>query len=86
VLRDCPCRLAGLPTDLPAIPTLVAVAQLGKRRAGEGRVSPYLEDLLQGCQGLILIALARRLGQAIVLPLKGARRFIQIRFSWRNPR
>ncbi|TMV93524.1 error-prone DNA polymerase [Thioclava sp. BHET1] len=56
VLRDCPVEWLALPTDLAAYQRLSRLLTLGKRRAGKAECYLDLEDLQQGCQGMILIA------------------------------
>ncbi|MCF3974849.1 error-prone DNA polymerase [Paracoccus salsus] len=75
VLRDCPVEFLALPTDLPAWQRLSRLLTLGKRRAEKGDCALMLEDLVQGCRGMVLIALppADDPGQALA-PLRMLRR------------
>jgi len=87
VLRDCPVDWLALPTDLPAYQRLSRLLTLGKRRAGKAECHLDLEDLLQGCQGLILIALPPSdLSQALSPIQKLARRYPRSVFLGATPR
>ena len=57
VLRDCPVEWVALPTDIAAYRRLSRLLTVGKRRAGKAECHLDLNDLKQGCQGMILIAL-----------------------------
>ncbi|WP_339115156.1 error-prone DNA polymerase [Thioclava sp. GXIMD2076] len=57
VLRDDPVEWVALPTDLAAYQRLSRLLSLGKRRAGKGECHLELADLLEHCEGVILIAL-----------------------------
>ncbi|SNR87494.1 error-prone DNA polymerase [Puniceibacterium sediminis] len=56
-LRDCPVDWIALPTDRAAYERLSRLLTRGKRRADKGECHLDLADLLEGCQGMILIAL-----------------------------
>ena len=87
VLRDCPVDWLALTTDLPAYQRLSRLLTLGKRRAGKAECHLDLEDLLQGCQGLILIALPPSdLSQALSPIQKLARRYPRSVFLGATPR
>ncbi|PTX04596.1 error-prone DNA polymerase [Pararhodobacter aggregans] len=73
VLRDSPVEWIALPTDLAAYQRLTRLLTLGKRRAGKGECHLDRADLLEGGEGLILIALARDL-QAAAADLQTFRR------------
>ena len=57
VLADCPVEWLALPTDRTAYHRLSRLLTLGKRRAEKGQCHLELRDLVEGCQGMILIAL-----------------------------
>jgi len=57
VLRDTPVELVALPTDRAAWQRLSRLLTLGKRRADKGECHLDLADVIDGAQGLILIAL-----------------------------
>ncbi len=57
VLRDCPVDWIALPTDRAAYHRLARLLTLGKRRADKGDCHLSRADLLDGCRGMILIAL-----------------------------
>jgi error-prone DNA polymerase len=57
VLRDCPVHWIALPQDRAAYQRLARLLTLGKRRAEKGACDLDLSDLLDGCTGMILIAL-----------------------------
>ncbi|QDY68238.1 error-prone DNA polymerase [Qingshengfaniella alkalisoli] len=57
VLRDSAVEWVALPTDKPAYQRLTQLLTLGKRRAGKGGCHLDLADILDGCDGMILIAL-----------------------------
>ena len=59
VLRDSPVEWVALPTDLAAYQRLTRLLTLGKRRAEKGECHLDLADVLDGCKGMILIALPR---------------------------
>ncbi|PYC47289.1 error-prone DNA polymerase [Litorivita pollutaquae] len=67
VLRDCPVDWLALPTDHAAYQRLSRLLTLGKRRAGKAECHLDQADLVQGCQGMIMIALPPPdLAQALV--------------------
>lgn len=57
VLQDSAVEWLALPTDMAAYRRLSRLLTLGKRRAGKGECLLELQDLLDGCAGMILIAL-----------------------------
>ncbi|WP_241648321.1 error-prone DNA polymerase [Paenirhodobacter populi] len=57
VLRDSPVEWLALPTDRAAWHRLSRLLTLGKRRAEKGDCILTQADLLDGCRGMILIAL-----------------------------
>ncbi|MCV2867494.1 error-prone DNA polymerase [Defluviimonas sp. WL0002] len=57
VLTDSPVEWIALPTDRPAYHRLCRLLTLGKRRTEKGACLLNLPDLLEGCRGMILIAL-----------------------------
>ncbi len=57
VLRDSPVHWLALPTDRAAYHRLSQLLTLGKRRAEKGDCALTQRDLLEGCAGMILIAL-----------------------------
>lgn len=57
VLRDCAVEWIALPTDRAAYERLSQLLTLGKRRAAKADCHLDLTDLVQGCQGIILIAM-----------------------------
>ncbi|WGT50872.1 error-prone DNA polymerase [Thioclava nitratireducens] len=57
VLSDCPVEWVALPTDRAAYHRLSQLLTRGKRRAGKGECHLTRADLLEGCAGMILIAL-----------------------------
>ncbi len=57
VLRDSAVDWIALPKDRPAYSRLTRLLTLGKRRAEKGQCHLDLPDLLEGCTGMILIAL-----------------------------
>jgi len=57
VLTDGPVDWVALPTDRAAWQRLSRLLTLGKRRAAKGACHLTLDDLAQGCAGMILIAL-----------------------------
>ncbi|KCV81673.1 DNA polymerase III subunit alpha [Actibacterium atlanticum] len=57
VLRDCPVDWIALPQDRAAYQRLTRLLTLGKRRAEKGGCHLGMTDLLNGCTGMILIAL-----------------------------
>lgn len=57
VLRDCPVDWIALPQDRPAYARLSRLLTLGKRRAEKGECHLDMSDILDGCAGIILIAL-----------------------------
>ena len=59
VLRDSPLDWVALPQDRPAYARLSRLLTLGKRRAEKGGCHLDMQDLLAGCEGVILIALPR---------------------------
>ena len=58
VLQDCAVEWLALPTDRAAYERLSQLLTLGKRRAPKGECHLLRADLLVGCRGMILIALA----------------------------
>lgn len=75
VLRDSPVHWVALPTDLAAYQRLTRLLTLGKRRAKKGECQLDLADLLEGCDGMILIALPGDLATAAPDLQKVRRRF-----------
>ena len=57
VLRDSPLDWIALPQDRPAYARLSRLLTLGKRRTGKGQCHLDIRDLLEGCAGIIFIAL-----------------------------
>ena len=57
VLRDSPLHWIALPRDRAAYQRLTRLLTLGKRRAAKGDCHLHLQDLIDGGEGLILIAL-----------------------------
>ncbi|ARO14872.1 error-prone DNA polymerase [Ketogulonicigenium robustum] len=57
-LSDSALEWLALPTDLEAYKRLTRLLTLGKRRAPKGECHLALQDILDGCEGMILIALA----------------------------
>jgi len=57
VLSDCPIEWLALPCDKPAYQRLSRLLSLGKSRSGKGECELRLDDLIQHCRGMILIAL-----------------------------
>ncbi|MCC0033345.1 MAG: error-prone DNA polymerase [Brucellaceae bacterium] len=57
VLRDSTAEWLALPTDLAAYRRLTRLLTLGKRRAEKGECHLDMADLLEGCEGMILIGL-----------------------------
>ena len=57
VLCDSPVDWIALPQDRPAYARLTRLLTLGKRRVGKGECQLDMRDLLDGCSGMILIAL-----------------------------
>ncbi len=57
VLTNSPVEWLALPTDRPAYHRLCRLLTTGKRRAAKGQCHLELKDLLEGCRGMILIAL-----------------------------
>ncbi|MFD1795573.1 error-prone DNA polymerase [Paracoccus aurantiacus] len=57
VLRDSPVDWIALPCDRAAYQRLCRLLTLGKRRAEKGECHLDLDDLLDGCEGMVLIAL-----------------------------
>jgi error-prone DNA polymerase len=60
VLRDSPVDWIALPQDRPAYARLSRLLTLGKRRAEKGDCLLDMQDVLDGCAGIILIALPDR--------------------------
>ena len=60
VLRDSPAHWLALPTDRAAYARLSRLLTLGKRRAEKGQCHLDLRDLLEGGEGMILIALPQK--------------------------
>ncbi|TCP19739.1 PHP domain-containing protein, partial [Rhodovulum adriaticum] len=69
VLRDCPVEWLALPTDRAAYQRLARLLTQGKRRAPKGECHLDLDDLEDGCRGMILIALPPRDFQQAFVPL-----------------
>ncbi|MGV8954225.1 MAG: PHP domain-containing protein, partial [Cypionkella sp.] len=59
VLTDCRVEWLALPTDREAYQRLSRLLTLGKRRAAKGECHLTRADLLEGCRGMILIALPK---------------------------
>ncbi|PIV75935.1 MAG: error-prone DNA polymerase [Rhodobacteraceae bacterium CG17_big_fil_post_rev_8_21_14_2_50_65_11] len=57
VLQDSPAHWIALPRDRAAYQRLTRLLTLGKRRAAKGDCHLHLQDLIDGGEGLILIAL-----------------------------
>ncbi|MGL4281786.1 MAG: error-prone DNA polymerase [Albidovulum sp.] len=57
VLSDCPADWVALPTDRAAYHRLCRLLTMGKQRTGKGECLLTLKDVLEGCRGMILIAL-----------------------------
>ncbi|MCK8484231.1 error-prone DNA polymerase [Aliiroseovarius sp. S2029] len=57
VLRDSTTHWVALPRDRAAYERLTRLLTLGKRRAEKGQCHLDLQDMLNGCRGMILIAL-----------------------------
>jgi len=57
VLQDSDAHWLALPTDRPAYARLSRLLTLGKRRAEKGQCHLYMDDLLEGGEGLTLIGL-----------------------------
>jgi len=57
VLEDSGIEWVALPRDRTAYQRLTRLLTLGKRRAKKGECTLLLQDLLEGCAGMILIAL-----------------------------
>lgn len=57
VLRNSPVDWIALPQDRPAYARLSRLLTLGKRRAQKGECHLDLADVLEGCAGIILVAL-----------------------------
>lgn len=64
-LRDSAVEWVALPTDKAAYQRLTRLLTLGKRRAGKGECHLDRADLLEGCRGMILIALPGDMASAI---------------------
>ncbi|MBL4768559.1 MAG: error-prone DNA polymerase [Rhodobacteraceae bacterium] len=60
VLRDSPVDWIALPQDRPAYARLSRLLTLGKRRATKGSCLLDMQDVLNGCAGIILIALPEK--------------------------
>ena len=60
VLRDSPVDWIALPQDRPAYARLSRLLTLGKRRAEKGDCLLDMQDVLEGCAGIILIALPEK--------------------------
>ncbi|WP_288995236.1 error-prone DNA polymerase [uncultured Gemmobacter sp.] len=75
VLRDSPVEWIALPVDLAAYQRLARLLTLGKRRAEKGECHLDCADLLEGCKGMILIALPGDLGAAASYIQKVRNRF-----------
>ncbi len=68
VLRDSPIDWIALPQDRPAYARLTRLLTLGKRRVQKGDCHLDMVDLLEGCTGIILLALPQApLGDSDVL-------------------
>ncbi len=59
VLQDSPVEWIALPCDRAAYARLTRLLTLGKRRAEKGECHLQQRDLLEGCTGMILIALSK---------------------------
>ncbi|WDR01288.1 error-prone DNA polymerase [Devosia algicola] len=75
MLRDCSVEWVALPTDRTAYHRLARLLTLGKRRAGKAECYLDLHDLVEGCQGMILIALPADISSAISPIQKLQRRY-----------
>ena len=76
VLRDSPVDWIALPRDRAAYQRLTRLLTLGKRRAEKAHCHLDLADLLEGCGGMILIALPQGPLSAAAAPVqKMQRRF-----------
>lgn len=60
VLRDSAVDWIALPQDRPAYARLSRLLTLGKRRAEKGGCHLDMQDMLEGCTGIILIALPQK--------------------------
>ncbi|MVO18077.1 error-prone DNA polymerase [Parasedimentitalea huanghaiensis] len=60
VLRDSAVDWIALPQDRPAYARLSRLLTLGKRRAEKGECHLDMQDMLEGCTGIILIALPQK--------------------------
>ena len=74
VLTDCAVDWVALPTDRPAYHRLCRLLTMGKRRAVKGECRLELQDILQGCRGMILIALPPADPAKAVRPIQAVRR------------
>ena len=75
ILRDSLIDWVVLPTDLVAYQRLTRLLTLGKRRAQKGDCHLDLADVLNGCKGMILIALSGDLRAAAADIQRVQRRF-----------
>ncbi|HKL46901.1 MAG TPA: error-prone DNA polymerase [Roseovarius sp.] len=76
VLRDSPVEWLALPCERAGYQRLTRLLTLGKRRAGKGECHLDLADLLEGCAGMILVALPQGRLSGVLGPLqKMQRRF-----------
>ncbi len=57
VLEDSPVDWVALPQDRPAYARLSRLLTMGKRRTEKGKCQLFLQDLLEGASGMVLIAL-----------------------------
>ena len=60
LLRDSPVDWIALPQDRPAYARLSRLLTLGKSRAEKGKCYLDMSDILEGCTGIILIALPQK--------------------------
>jgi error-prone DNA polymerase len=63
-----------LPTDRPAYHRLCRLLTLGKRRAVKGACRLELQDIMEGCRGMILIALPPADPAQAIRPIQSVRR------------
>ena len=73
-LRDCPVDWIALPRDRAAYQRLTRLLTLGKRRVGKGECHLDMTDLLEGCEGMILIALPQDGLDQAAAPIRQMRR------------
>ncbi|WP_225028619.1 error-prone DNA polymerase [Xinfangfangia pollutisoli] len=74
VLRDSPVQWLALPQDRAAYQCLCRLLTLGKRRAGKGECHLDSRDLLDGCAGMVLIALPPARPEAAAPHIQSLRR------------